>query len=439
MSEAPTSQEIHGSLGPHRPSSVSANPVAGHPSGEGHLARSFPPKPIAFVRGAGHELFTAEGTAYVDLGGASHGVANFGHNHPRIVAAIREQAGQLIHDTMTIPSPVRAGFLDRLHRVVPTHLERTFLANSGTEAMECAIKHAVAATGRTKFVALKNSFHGRTIGALSATFRPQYRKPFAGLLLDVTFVAPNDEAALEAAVTDETAAILVESVQGEGGLTVLTAGFLRACQRVAHAHGALLVVDEIQTGLGRTGTDLAITPSGANPDLLLLGKSLAGGLPIGTCSMTEAVAAKMPAGGHGNTFGGSPLVCAAASAALDVLRDENLANQAAATGEAFRLRLERLGSPLVRDVRGQGLMMGLDLRIKSQPVLDHLLQQRHLALAAGPTVVRFLPPLAIPGAILEGTADLLHTILQDARLQPSAGNAGLTGPGAGAVAGDGQA
>ncbi len=412
------------------------------PGGEGHLARSFPPKPIAFVRGAGHELFTADGTAYVDLGGASHGVANFGHNHPRIVAAIQHQAARLIHDTMTIPSPVRAAFLDRLHRVVPAHLERTFLANSGTEAVECAIKHAVAATGRTKFVALKNSFHGRTVGALSATFRPQYRKPFAGLLLDVTFVAANDEAALEAAVTDETAAILVEPVQGEGGLAVLTAGFLRACQRVAHVHGALLVVDEIQTGLGRTGTDLAITPSGAKADLLLLGKSLAGGLPIGTCSMTEAVAAKMPAGGHGNTFGGSPLVCAAASAALDVLRDERLADQAAAAGAAFRSRLERLGSPLVRDVRGKGLMVGLDLRIKSQPVLDRLLQHRHLALAAGPAVVRFLPPLAVPVPVLDGTADLVHAILQDAGLQPgagNAGNAGSAGTSVGAAAGDGEA
>lgn len=409
-------------IGNRESPSVSVRSAGSALEGERRLARSFPPKPVAFVRGVGHELFTSDGAAYVDLGGASHGVANFGHNHPRIVAAIQEQAGRLIHDTMTIPSPVRGAFLDRLHRILPSHLERTFLANSGTEAMECAIKHAVAATGRSKFVALKNSFHGRTVGALSATFRPQYRKPFADLLLDVTFVAPNDEAALEAAVTNETAAILVEPVQGEGGLTVLSDAFPRACQRVAHAHGALLVVDEIQTGLGRTGTDLAITPSGAQADLLLLGKSLAGGLPIGTCSMTEAVAAKMPAGGHGNTFGGSPLVCAAASAALDILHDERLAQQAATTGEAFRERLASLGSPLVREVRGKGLMVGLDLRIKAQPVLDRLLQQRRLALAAGPTVVRFLPPLAIPAPLLDATATALQGILADPGLAPSAGD-----------------
>jgi acetylornithine/LysW-gamma-L-lysine aminotransferase len=389
-------------------------------SGEGFLARSFPPKPVSFVRGSGHELFAADGTAYVDLGGASHGVANFGHSHPRIAQAIHEQTHDLVHTTMTIPSPVRAGFLDKLHSLLPQHLERTFLANSGTEAVEAALKHAATATGRHKFIALRNSFHGRTLGALAATFRPQYRKPFHDLLIDVDFVTPGDEGALELAVTEETAAILVEPVQGEGGLTVVPHDFLRACERVAHERGALLIVDEIQTGLGRTGTDLAITPSGAKPDLLLLGKSLAGGLPIGTCSMTADVAAKMPAGGHGNTFGGSPLVCAAASAALDVLREEKLSERARIEGEHLLSRLQGLGSPLVREVRGKGLMLGIDLRIKSQPVLDALLRRRLLALAAGPTVVRMLPPLATPRAVLDGAVDALGAILADPALAPQA-------------------
>jgi acetylornithine/LysW-gamma-L-lysine aminotransferase len=395
------------------------SPPSAGTEGERFLARSFPPKPVAFARGHGHELFTADGTAYTDLGGASHGVANFGHNHPRIVAAIQEQAGRLAHTTSTIPSPVRAEFLDKLHRLLPGHLERTFLANSGTEAVECALKHAATATGRHKFVALRNSFHGRTLGALAATYRPQYRKPFHDLLIDVDFVSPGDEAALELAVTEETAAILIEPVQGEGGLTVVPDDFLRACERVAHAQGALVVVDEIQTGLGRTGTDLAITPSGARPDLLLLGKSLAGGLPIGTCSMTADVAAKMPAGGHGNTFGGSPLVCAAASAALDVLREERLAERARVEGERLRARLAGLGSPLVREVRGKGLMLGVDLRIRSQAVLDGLLQRRLLALAAGPTVVRLLPPLATPRPVLDSAADALGAVLADPALAPA--------------------
>lgn len=392
------------------------------PMGEAHLARSFPAKPIEVVRALGHMLTASDGRTYVDLGGASHGVANFGHNHPRIVAAIQHQADQAIHHTMTIPSPVRATFLDELHRILPAHLERTFLANSGTEAVEAALKHAVAATGRSHIVALKGSFHGRTIGALAATFRPQYRKPFAALLPEVTFVAPNDEAALDAAVTSETAMVLVEPIQGEGGLTACTPEFLRACQRTGHDRGALFAVDEIQTGLGRTGSDLAVTPSGTKPDLLLLGKSLAGGLPIGTCSMTSDVAARMPPGGHGNTFGGSPIVCAAATAALQVLREERLSEQASGTGAAFRKALQGIASPLVREVRGRGLMLGLDLRIKAQPVLDGLLRRGWLALAAGPTVVRFLPPLAIPAGLVQDVVGHVADVLAG-----QAGQAGAQG------------
>lgn len=376
-----------------------------------HMARSFPTKPVAFVRGLAHQLFTAEGEAYTDLGGASHGVANFGHSHPRIVAAIQAQAARLTYATATIPSPVRAEFLEKLHAILPVDLSRTFLANSGAEAIEAAMKHAAVATGRSRFVAMRGAFHGRTLGALGATFRPQYRKPFEALVPDVAFTPLNDTAALEAAVTDDVAAVLVEPIQGEGGLAVASDAFLRDAGRIAHDHGALLIVDEVQTGLGRTGRDLAIDGSGARPDIVALGKSLAGGLPVGAACMTEDVAAAMPPGGHGTTFGGSPLVCAAASAALDVLREENLAARAAAEGETFRQNLSSLGSPLVREVRGRGLMVGVDMRVKSQPLLDALLARRMLALGAGPTVVRFLPPLAIPRSDLDAAAAALRDIL----------------------------
>jgi len=384
------------------------------------MARSFPAKPVSFVRGLAHELFTADGTSYTDLGGASHGVANFGHSHPRIVAAIQEQAARLTYATATIPSPVRGEFLDKLHRILPSHIGRTFLCNSGTEAIEGALKHAATRTGRTKFVAMRGAFHGRTLGALGGTFRPQYRKPFEALVPDFTFTPLNDTAALEAAVTNEVAAVLVEPVQGEGGLAVATDQFLRDAERIAHAHGALLIVDEVQTGLGRTGRDLAIHGTGAKPDIIALGKSLAGGLPVGATCMTDEVAAAMPPGGHGTTFGGSPLVCAAGSAALDVLREERLSERALQSGDHLRTALLALGSPLVREVRGRGLMVGVDLRIKSQPVLDALLSQRLLALGAGPTVVRFLPPLAIPRANLDAAVATLGTILQSQALAASA-------------------
>jgi LysW-gamma-L-lysine/LysW-L-ornithine aminotransferase len=378
---------------------------------ERHLARSFPPKPVTFERGREHMLYAPDGTAYIDLGGASHGVANFGHSHPRITQAIQEQAARLTYTAGTIPSRPRAEMLERLHRLLPGHLTRTFLSNSGAEAMEAALKHAAVRTSRTRFVAMRSSFHGRTLGALAATFRPQYRKPFEALLPQVDFAPLNDEAALEAAVTKETAAVLVEVVQGEGGLAVGTDSFLRAAQRIAHDNGALLVIDEVQTGLGRTGRDLAIHGTGVRPDIVTLGKSLAGGLPVGATAMTEEVASAMPAGGHGTTFGGSPLVCAAACAALDVLREERLSERAEREGEAFQKALRDVKSPQVREVRGRGLMVGVDLRVRAQGVLDGLLQRRKLALAAGPTVVRFLPPLAIPGHELHAAAADLEAIL----------------------------
>lgn len=386
------------------------------PSGEPHLVTAFPQKPHAFVRGDGAKLWTPEGRAFIDLGGASHGVANFGHSHPRIVAAIREQAGQLLHVTNTVPSPTRREFLERLHHLLPDHLGRSFLSNSGTEAVEAALKFAHAATGRRRIVAATNAFHGRTLGALSATHRAQYRTPFQALLQPTDFVPLNDEAALEAAVGSDTACVILEPIQGEGGLHVAGSEFLQAAERLAHERGALLIIDEIQTGLGRTGRDLAIEGAGVRPDMLLLGKSLAGGLPIGVTAMTESVAARMPPGGHGNTFGGSPIVCAAATAALQVLREENLSARASVEGDRLRALLAGLQSPLVREIRGRGLMLGLDLRVRNVAVLQSLLDAGFLALPAGPTVVRFLPPLVTERADLDAAAQALADALANERL-----------------------
>jgi len=387
---------------------------------EPHLITAFPQKPLSIDRASGSYLWAQDGRRYIDLGGASHGVANFGHNHPRIVAAVQEQLSQVTHVSTTIPTPARRLFLERLHELLPSHLDRTFLSNSGTEAVEAALKFAHAATGRTKVVALRNAFHGRTLGALSATFRPAYRQPFERLLQAVDFVPLNDAEALASTVTQETAAILVEPVQGEGGLGVASPEFLQAAERVARSHGALLVVDEVQTGLGRAGHDLAIQASGVRPDILLLGKSLAGGLPIGATCMTQEVAQAMPAAGHGNTFGGSPLVCAAAAAALDVLREERLAERAQTEGDRFRAALSRIPSNLIRDVRGAGLMVGLDLRVKPAPLLASLLERGFLALPSGLTVARFLPPLTTAREDLDAAAEAVRLGLETLQLEPEA-------------------
>lgn len=381
--------------------------------GEAHIVSLFHQKPVLFERGQGAHLFTAAGERYTDLGGASHGVANFGYSHPKIVEAIRTQAQRVVHLVQSVPTPARAEFLDELHRLAPARLDRTYLANSGAEAVEAALKFAHTTTKRSRFVALKGSFHGRTLGALATTFRPAYRKPFEALLRPIEFVPANDEAALKAAITPETAAVLVEPLQGEGGVNPLTDEFLRAAERIAHSQGALLIVDEIQTGLGRTGKNLAIDGTGVQPDLLLLGKSLAGGLPIGAAVMREEVAASMPMGGHGSTFSGGPLVCAAGTVALRILRDEKLADRARSLGERFRARLSGVRSPLVRELRGRGLMQGLEFRVRSQYVLDRLLSKRFLALPAGSNVIRFLPPLVIDGAELDAAADAVAAALQE--------------------------
>ncbi len=381
------------------------------PGGEARLLRGFAAKPIVAERALNATIWDAAGRAYTDLGGASHGVALVGHNHPRVVTAIQAQADRLLHVAAGIQSPERAAFLDALHARLPSQLARTFLANSGAEAMECALKLAVAATGRGRFVACRDSFHGRTAAALSVTHRAAFREPFQPMLPKTEFVAFNDEEALKSAVPRDTAAVVVEPVQGEGGVRAATASFLRAARDVATDVGAILVFDEVQSGLGRTGTFLAATPSGVVPDAVALAKGLAGGLPIGACSMTEELAARLPPGGHGSTYGGAPLACAAGSAVLGILDDERLLWRAHAIGERLLSGIRSLAHPLVRDVRGSGAMVGIELRVKPQPAITALQAQGFLVLGGGTTGLRLLPPLTVEDATLDKFLEVLPRCL----------------------------
>ncbi|HUR62005.1 MAG TPA: aminotransferase class III-fold pyridoxal phosphate-dependent enzyme [Candidatus Thermoplasmatota archaeon] len=375
--------------------------------GERHLLRGFPAKPIVAQRAENHMVWTREGRGYMDLGGASHGVALIGHNHPRVVAALRLHADRLLHVAQGIQSPERARFLELLHARLPAALSRTFIANSGAEAMECALKMAAVATGRDRFVAAQDSFHGRTAAALGVTHRPGFRDPFQAILPGCDFTPFNDEEALKAAVGPRTAAIVLEPVQGEGGIREATPAYLQTARDLATDRGALLVLDEIQSGLGRTGTFLASSPSGVEPDLVTLAKGLAGGLPIGVCSMTEAVAARLPPGGHGSTYGGAPLVCAVASEVLAVLQEERLEQRALSEGARLRHLLEGMRHPAVKAVQGRGLMVGLDLRIRPAAPLAALQERGFLALAGGGLGLRFLPPLTTPAAGLEALREAL--------------------------------
>ena len=349
---------------------------------------------VAFVRGQGARLWDADGKEYIDCM-AGIAVASLGHSHPRLVEAIAEQAGRLIVCPQNLGNDVRAALLEVLVSRMPAGLERVFLANSGAEANEAALKWAVAATGRRRVVAAKRGFAGRTMGALSLTWEPSYREPFAPLPYPVDFVAFNDADELEAAVDDDTAVVWLEPIQGEGGVHVADAHYLHLARELASRHGALLAIDEIQSGVGRTGRFLALEHFGVRPDMVTLAKGLAGGVPIGALVMTEGVASAMPKGGHGTTFGGNPLAAAAALAVLGELEEADLLAHVERVGARLHAGLSGLASPRVRSVRGLGLMLGLELKEKAAPVIERLRELGVLVVAAGATVIRFLPPLVI--------------------------------------------
>ena len=377
----------------------------------GSLMARRPLPPI--VAGSGSWIHDARGERTLDLTSA-YGVAPLGHSHPALVAAVAEQASLLVACPGNLYCDTRARFLERLHAVLPARLSRSFLCNSGTEAIEAAIKFAHVATGRFGLVALRGGFHGRTWGALSTTWSPQAREPFTPELRSVRFVPPGDIEALDHAVDDRTAAVVVEVVQGEGGVHPLDPAFLFTVQELARKRGALFVVDEIQTGFGRTGAWFAHEEIGLQADIVALAKGIAGGLPLGAAAYTEDVGRHLGPHVHASTFGGNPLVCAAGLATIDTLLYDGLPARAAALGAAMldALHDALAGKERVREVRGRGLMIGIELREKAGSALSELLvRHRILALPAGSTVIRLLPPLVIEVRELELAVGALAQVL----------------------------
>jgi len=289
-------------------------------------------------------------------------------------------------------------------------LERVYLSNSGTEAVEAAIKFARLTTGRTRIVAAMRGFHGRTLGALSATWNKKYRQPFEPLVPGFTHIPYNNIEALDQAVDGETAAVLLEVVQGEGGVYPAEAEFLQAAQALCQERGALLVIDEVQTGFGRTGKMFAYQHFDLAPDILCLAKSIAGGLPMGATLLGQRVTNLSP-GMHGSTFGGNPLACAASLAAIQAMLEENLPQQAAEKGAYLMEHLNQLESPLVRELRGLGLMVGIELKQKVASYLQEMETRGVIALPAGMTVIRLLPPLVITYAQLDQVIAVLAEVL----------------------------
>lgn len=351
------------------------------------------PRPVAFVRGEGARLFTEAGDAYIDVS-ASYGVASVGHARTEVVKAVAEQSARLGALTLGFTNDVRAGYLRALTEQLPGDLDRVFLCNSGAESAEAALKIARLHAGRPGVLALSRGFHGRTMGALALTAKPGYRAPFAPLDPGVRHVPFGRVEALREAWDPSIGAVMVEVIQGEGGVHVAPPGYLAEVRALCDEHDALLLVDEVQTGFGRTGALFAVDHEGVVPDVLCLGKGIAGGFPMGAAAFGPRVG-PLPPGSHGSTFGGSPLACAAAHATLRVLLEEDLPARAAALGSHALQRLTPHVGAGIRSVRGRGLMIGVELRTAAAPVLQELLARRIVALGAGRNVVRLLPPLVI--------------------------------------------
>jgi acetylornithine/LysW-gamma-L-lysine aminotransferase len=365
---------------------------------------------LVLVRGEGARVWDSNGNEYIDCVGG-HGVANVGHANPVVVQAITEQAQKLITCPNGFYNDQRANLLAELVRIAPAGLERAFLCNSGAEAVEAALKFARLTTGRTKVVATMRGFHGRTFGALSVTWRKPYRAPFEPLVPGVEFVPYNRLERMTQAMDDETAAVLLEVVQGEGGVNVGDGDYLRGVQALCRKAGALMIVDEVQTGFGRTGEMFASEHHGLRPDLMCLAKAMAGGLPMGAVLIGASVGA-LPGKSHGTTFGGNPLACAAALATIQVVESQKLSQRSAELGKRFMKTLQAIDSSRIREVRGLGLMVAVELKGKAGPYLATLAERGVLALSAGAAVIRYLPPLVISAEDLDTVAAHTRAVLE---------------------------
>ncbi len=375
-----------------------------------HASGVVPQRELAIVRGDGAVLWDDQGNEYIDCM-SGHGVAIIGHNNPYVAAAICEQAGRLISLSGSFYNDKRAEAMAKLVEIAPEGLERVFLSNSGTESIEAAIKFARMATGKPGIIATMRGFHGRTMGALSATWEKKYRQPFEPLVPEFYHVAYDNLDALNEAINEKTAAIIIEVVQGEGGVRPGSPEYLKGLQALCQERGVLLIVDEVQTGFGRTGKMFACDHYGLSPDILCLGKAIGGGVPMAATLIGPRVQNVIPMS-HGSTFGGNPLAAAASLAAIRYIEEHNLPGQAADKGRYFMERLRQIASPKVREVRGLGLMVGVELRGKVPPYLAALAKERVLALPAGRTVLRFLPPLVISKEQLDRAVEAVEKVLQ---------------------------
>jgi len=368
----------------------------------------YPRRDIVIVRGEGCKLYDEGGREYIDCA-SNVGVSNIGHGNRYVAEAIYQQYLRLSNCYSIFYNDVRAELAKKLVEITPEGLNKVFFCNSGTEAVEAAIKFSRVSTGKTEIISAVRGFHGKTLGALSATWGPKYRKPFAPLLDGFTHIPFNNFEKLKEAANEDTAAVLLEIVQGEGGIRVGKKEFFEKVRGYCDENDIVLIIDEVQTGFDRTGKMFA-SEDYVTPDIMCLAKSIAGGVPMGAVICNEKI--HLPKGSHTSTFGGNPLACAAALASIEFIEKNDLVKRSYEMGDYFIKKLENIHTPLIKDIRGKGLMIGIELKEKAGKYVKELMDRGIIALLAGKYVIRLLPPLIIGKEEIDYVVKVLEEVLR---------------------------
>jgi len=368
--------------------------------------------PVTIERGLGAHVWDANGKEYIDCMGG-YGVALVGHCNPRVIKAIKNQIDKIITVHSSLYNKTREEFLEKLIKISPKSLSQVYLNNSGTEAVEAAIKFARKFTGKKKMIAMNGSYHGKSLGALSVTFNQKYRKAFEPLVDTVNFSSFGDIEALRSIVDSDTAMIILEPIQGESGINVAPNGFLQQVRKLCDEKGIVLVFDEIQAGLGRTGKMWASEHWDTVPDIMCLAKGIAGGVPMGATLVRPDILATISKGEQSSTFGGNPLSCAAGIGAIDALTEDKLVENADKNGKIFKDGLERLKEKhkIIREIRGKGLMIGVEMKFEVKDILFDGIANNLLLLYSGKNILRLLPPLVISEFDINKALETLDVIL----------------------------
>ena len=377
----------------------------------GNLYQRFP---VTIEKGKGSHVWDVNGKEYIDCMGG-YGVALVGHQNERVTKAIKEQVDKIITVHSSLYNKTREEFLKILIRLAPENLTQVHLNNSGAEAIEAAMKFARKFTGKKGMVAMKGSYHGKSFGALSLTFNPKYKKAFQPLVEKVSFASYGDIESLRSAIDDDTGFVILEPIQGESGIIVPPDGFLQDVRKLCDEKGILLIFDEIQAGLGRTGRLWACNHWNTAPDIMCLAKGIAGGVPMGATLVRSDILAVISKGEHSSTFGGNPLSCAAGIAALKALTEDGLVENSEKMGKVFREGLEKLKEKhsIIREIRGKGLMIGVEMKFEVRDILMNLIKEGILMLYSGRNILRILPPLVITEEHITKVLQSLDAVLTE--------------------------